>query len=96
MGAVREELPLSLHDAASKAIDGYVDATPQSPTSVLEAGVEPQTYEVNARKGMLVREGVELTTPEVRGARSRGARRNRFSRSFAIPVRGPRATRTPR
>ena len=41
MGAVREELPLSLHDAASKAIDGYVDATPQSPTSVLEAGVEP-------------------------------------------------------
>ncbi|KAH8093527.1 holo-[acyl-carrier-protein] synthase [Aureococcus anophagefferens] len=70
MAAAREELPLNLQNAAAHSIYGRLDPSPHSPTSVVD-GMEPKTYEVTARKGMLVREGVELTTVEARRRRAR-------------------------
>ena len=88
MAAAREELPLNLQNAAAHSIYGRLDPSPHSPTSVVD-GMEPKTYEVTARKGMLVREGVELTTVEARPPRPGNAR-------HAFPSRDRAARAAPR
>lgn len=88
MAAAREELPLNLQNAAAHSIYGRLDPSPHSPTSVVD-GMEPKTYEVTARKGMLVREGVELTTVEARPPRPGNAR-------DAFPPRDRAARAAPR
>jgi hypothetical protein len=88
MAAAREELPLNLQNAAAHSIYGRLDPSPHSPTSVVD-GMEPKTYEVTARKGMLVREGVELTTVEARPPRPGNAR-------DAFPSRDRAARAAPR
>lgn len=62
MAVKREEIGSNLHDAASKTIYGMGEPSPESPTSVI---FEERTFEVTGRKGLLVRDGVELTSAEV-------------------------------